>query len=79
MLFDEVTSSLDPEVIGDITQVIRKLVGKYNLAMFMVTHKMGFSREISDRVYFFYDGKIEEQGTPEQIFGNSRRKGHNSF
>jgi len=69
MLFDEVTSALDPEVIGEVTQVIRKLVGKYNLTMLMVTHQMGFAREISDRVCFFYDGKIEEQATPDQLFG----------
>lgn len=68
MLFDEVTSALDPEVIGEVTQVIRKLVQKHNLTMLMVTHQMGFAREISDRVCFFYDGKIEEQGSPDQIF-----------
>ncbi len=69
LLFDEVTSALDPEVIGEVTQVIRKLVNKHNLTMLMVTHQMGFAREISDRVCFFYDGKIEEQGPPEEIFG----------
>jgi polar amino acid transport system ATP-binding protein len=79
MLFDEVTSALDPEVIGEVTQVIRKLVGKYNLTMLMVTHEMGFAREISDRVCFFFDGKIEEQGTPEQIFGDPQKERTQQF
>lgn len=70
MLFDEVTSALDPEVIGEVTNVIRKLVSEHNLTMLMVTHQMGFARDISDRVCFFYDGKIEEQGPPADLFGN---------
>lgn len=74
MLFDEVTSALDPEVIGEVTKVIRQLVSKHNLTMLMVTHQMGFAREISDRVCFFYDGKIEEQGTPEELFGNPQKE-----
>jgi len=79
MLFDEVTSALDPEVIGEVTQVIRKLVHKHNLTMLMVTHQMGFAREISDRVCFFYDGKIEEQGPPDQIFGDPRKERTQQF
>ena len=79
MLFDEVTSALDPEVIGEVTQVIRKLVDKHNLTMLMVTHQMGFAREISDRVCFFYDGKIEEQGPPDQLFENPRRERTQQF
>jgi len=79
MLFDEVTSALDPEVIGEVTQVIRKLVGKYNLTMLMVTHQMGFAREISDRVCFFYDGKIEEQGAPDELFGNPQSERTQQF
>ncbi len=74
MLFDEVTSALDPEVIGEVTKVIRELVSKHNLTMLMVTHQMGFAREISDRVCFFYDGKIEEQGTPDELFGNPQQE-----
>ncbi|MGE0005981.1 MAG: ectoine/hydroxyectoine ABC transporter ATP-binding protein EhuA [Parvibaculaceae bacterium] len=73
MLFDEVTSALDPEVIGEVTNVIRKLVAEHNLTMLMVTHQMGFARDISDRVCFFFDGKIEEQGPPAALFGNPRR------
>ncbi|MFV0436880.1 MAG: ectoine/hydroxyectoine ABC transporter ATP-binding protein EhuA [Desulfopila sp.] len=74
MLFDEVTSALDPEVIGEVTKVIRQLVSKYNLTMLMVTHQMGFAREISDRVCFFYDGKIAEQGAPDELFGNPQKE-----
>lgn len=79
MLFDEVTSALDPEVIGEVTQVIRQLVSKHNLTMLMVTHQMGFAREISDRVCFFYDGKIEEQGTPDELFGNPQSERTQQF
>ena len=79
MLFDEVTSALDPEVIGEVTQVIRKLVDKHNLTMLMVTHQMGFAREISDRVCFFYDGKIEEQGPPDQLFENPQSERTQQF
>ena len=73
MLFDEVTSALDPEVIGEVTNVIRKLVAEHNLTMLMVTHQMGFARDISDRVCFFFGGKIEEQGSPADLFGNPQR------
>lgn len=70
LLFDEVTSALDPEVVGEVLTVIRRLAKEHSLTMVMVTHQMGFAREISDRVCFFYSGKIAEQGTPEQIFGS---------
>ncbi len=79
MLFDEVTSALDPEVIGEVTNVIRKLVSEHNLTMLMVTHQMGFARDISDRVCFFYDGKIEEQGAPAELFGNPQRERTQQF
>ena len=79
MLFDEVTSALDPEVIGEVTNVIRKLVAEHNLTMLMVTHQMGFARDISDRVCFFYDGKIEEQGAPADLFGNPERERTQQF
>lgn len=68
MLFDEVTSALDPEVVGEVTHVIRKLTTEHNLTMIMVTHQMGFAREISDRVCFFYEGRIAEQGEPDKLF-----------
>ena len=72
MLLDEVTSALDPEVIGEVLAVIRQLNSEHNLTMLMVTHQMGFAREISDRVCFFHSGQIEEQGPPAQIFGDPR-------
>ncbi|VXC79860.1 histidine/lysine/arginine/ornithine transporter subunit; ATP-binding component of ABC superfamily [Burkholderia sp. 8Y] len=68
MLFDEVTSALDPELVGEVLAVIRQLGDEHDLTMLMVTHQMGFAREFSDRVCFFYEGKIAEQGAPEQIF-----------
>jgi polar amino acid transport system ATP-binding protein len=79
MLFDEVTSALDPEVIGEVTNVIRKLNNEYNLTMLMVTHQMGFAREISDRVCFFYEGKIAEQGPPEQLLGSPQNERTEAF
>ncbi len=70
MLLDEVTSALDPEVIGEVLAVIRQLNSEHNLTMLMVTHQMGFAKEISDRVCFFHSGRIEEQGKPQDIFGS---------
>jgi polar amino acid transport system ATP-binding protein len=70
MLFDEPTSALDPELVGEVLNVIRGLSEEHDLTMLIVTHEMRFAREISDRVCFFDKGKIQEQGTPEQIFGN---------
>ena len=72
MLLDEVTSALDPEVVGEVTQVIRKLATEHDLTMLMVTHQMGFAREISDRVCFFYDGQIAEEGKPDQLFSSPK-------
>ncbi|MCO6393001.1 ectoine/hydroxyectoine ABC transporter ATP-binding protein EhuA [Aliihoeflea aestuarii] len=79
MLFDEVTSALDPEVIGEVTNVIRTLVSEHNLTMLMVTHQMGFARDISDRICFFYGGRIEEQGAPDELFGNPQRERTQQF
>ena len=79
MLFDEVTSALDPEVIGEVLNVIRSLASEHSLTMLMVTHQMGFAREISDRVCFFYEGKIAEQGPPSQIFGNAQNERTRQF
>ncbi|MEX3936918.1 ectoine/hydroxyectoine ABC transporter ATP-binding protein EhuA [Paraburkholderia phymatum] len=72
MLFDEVTSALDPELVGEVLGVIRQLGSEHDLTMLMVTHQMGFAREFSDRVCFFHGGRIAEQGPPEQIFGDPR-------
>ena len=67
MLFDEVTSALDPERCGEVLQVIRKLGSEHDLTMLMVTHQMGFAKEFADRVCFFYQGKICEQSESRQF------------
>ena len=79
MLFDEVTSALDPEVIGEVLNVIRQLHSEHDLTMLMVTHQMGFAKEISDRVCFFYDGNIAEQGPPDQLFGDPQNERTRQF
>ena len=69
MLFDEPTSALDPEMVGEVLELIRELDEK-GMTMVIVTHEMGFAREVGKRVVFMADGKIVEEGTPDQIFGN---------
>lgn len=71
MLFDEPTSALDPEMVGEVLAVIRQLT-ETGMTMVIVTHEMGFAREVSDRVFFMDQGYIMEQGTPEEIFGNPK-------
>ncbi len=70
MLFDEVTSALDPELVGEVLNVLRMLAHEHDLTMIMVTHQMGFAREIADRVLFFEKGRIAEEGTPDKVFNN---------
>ncbi|KGJ73528.1 peptide ABC transporter ATP-binding protein [Cryobacterium roopkundense] len=72
MLFDEATSALDPEMVGEVLQVIRDLASE-GMTMVVVTHEMGFAREVADRVIFMADGVIVEEGTPEQLFGNPQQ------
>ena len=67
LLFDEPTSALDPEMVGEVLDVMKELA-QSGMTMVVVTHEMGFAREISDRVLFICDGVIKEEGTPEQIF-----------
>ena len=67
MLFDEPTSALDPEMVGEVLDLIRQL-GNEGMTMIIVTHEMGFAREIADRIFFISDGIISEQGTPEEFF-----------
>lgn len=71
MLFDEPTSALDPEITGEVLSVIKKLADEH-ISMVVVTHEMGFAREVADRVIFMDQGKIVEQGAPEQIFTNPK-------
>jgi len=68
MLFDEPTSSLDPELTGEVLQVMRELAAD-GTTMIVVTHEMAFAREASERVLFLHNGRIEEEGPPEQVFG----------
>jgi polar amino acid transport system ATP-binding protein len=79
MLFDEVTSALDPELVGEVLAVIRRIGREHELTMVMVTHQMGFAREFSDRVCFFYDGKICEQGPPQDLFGAPKNERTRQF
>jgi polar amino acid transport system ATP-binding protein len=79
MLFDEVTSALDPELVGEVLEVIRRLGREHDLTMLMVTHQMGFAREFSDRVCFFYQGKIAEQGPPSELFGSPKNERTRQF
>ena len=67
MLFDEPTSALDPELVGDVLAVMKKLA-EDGMTMLVVTHEMGFAREVADRVVFMYDGAILEEGPPQEIF-----------
>ena len=78
MLFDEPTSALDPEMVGDVLDVMKRLA-KEGMTMIVVTHEMGFAKQVADRVVFFHDGNIREQGTPEQIFGNPQHADTKNF
>ena len=71
MLFDEPTSALDPEMVGEVLSVMKDLA-KEGMTMVVVTHEMGFAREVGDRILFMDNGNIVEQGTPEEIFSNPK-------
>lgn len=71
MLFDEPTSALDPEMVGEVLSVIKDLAAS-GMTMAIVTHEMGFAREVADRILFIDEGVIAEEGTPEEIFGNPK-------
>jgi polar amino acid transport system ATP-binding protein len=79
MLFDEVTSALDPELVGEVLQVIRKLAREHDLTMLMVTHQMGFAKEFADRICFFDKGKIAEQGPPQEFFASPKNERTQQF
>jgi ABC-type polar amino acid transport system ATPase subunit len=72
MLFDEPTSALDPELIGEVLNVMKSLATEFHMTMMVVTHEMGFAREVANRMCFFHDGVVLEEGTPEQIFDHTR-------
>lgn len=71
MLFDEPTSALDPELVGEVLTVMKDLAAQ-GMTMLCVTHEMGFAREVADRVLFMYDGRILEEGTPQELFANPK-------
>jgi len=72
MLFDEPTSALDPELIGEVLNVMKSLATQMHMTMIVVTHEMGFAREVANRMLFFNDGVILEQGTPRDIFEHTQ-------
>lgn len=78
MLFDEPTSALDPEMVGEVLDVMRKLADE-GMTMVVVTHEMGFAREVADKVIFIDGGVIVEQGTPEEIFGAPKQDRTKAF
>ena len=78
MLFDEPTSALDPEMVGEVLDVMKELA-KEGMTMVVVTHEMGFAREVSNRIIFLDDGVIAEEGTPQQIFENPQCERLQSF
>lgn len=78
MLFDEPTSALDPEMVGEVLNVMKRLAEE-GMTMVIVTHEMGFAREVADRVLFIDQGVIMEQGTPEELFGSPKNERTKSF
>ena len=78
MLFDEPTSALDPELVGEVLGVMKELA-KEGMTMLVVTHEMGFAREVADRVIFMDDSKIVEEGSPEEMFNNPRNERTQAF
>ena len=78
MLFDEPTSALDPEMVGDVLNVMKRLA-KQGMTMVIVTHEMGFAKEVANRVMFIDEGNFLEDGTPEQIFNNPQNERTKDF
>ena len=79
MLFDEVTSALDPELVGEVLGVLRDLAENTSMTMLLVTHEMGFAREIGDRVVMFDGGRVVEEGPPAQIFNEPQEQRTRDF
>lgn len=78
MLFDEPTSALDPELVGEVLDVMKDLA-KSGMTMLVVTHEMGFARDVADRIIFISDGVVEEEGTPDEILKNPRKQRTREF
>lgn len=79
MLFDEVTSALDPELVGEVLKVIRDIAAEGEMAMLLITHEMDFARDVADRVLFTDGGRIVEEGPPDRLFENPRSPRLQSF
>lgn len=79
LLFDEPTSALDPQLVGEVLAVIRDLAHEHDLTMLLVTHEMRFAREVSDRICFFDQGRICEDGSPDKIFGSPQQERTREF
>ncbi len=79
LLFDEPTSALDPYLVGEVLGVIKDIVREHNTTMIIVTHEMGFAREVSDRIIYMDSGYIVEEGSPEQIFNNPKKEQTKKF
>jgi ABC-type polar amino acid transport system ATPase subunit len=73
MLFDEPTSALDPELIGEVLAVMKSLATELHMPMIVVTHEMGFAREVADRMLFFHEGVVWEEGPPERVFDSTQK------
>ena len=78
MLFDEPTSALDPEMVGEVLDVMKQLADD-GMTMAVVTHEMGFAREVADHVIFMDEGVIVEQGHPDEVFGNPQQQRTRDF
>ena len=78
MLFDEPTSALDPEMVGEVLQVMKELAAE-GMTMIVVTHEMGFARDVADRVIFMSDGVVCEEGKPDEIFTNPKEERTKEF
>ena len=78
MLFDEATSALDPELVGEVEETMRMLA-KEGMTMILVTHEMNFARDVSDRIAFFHQGKMEEVNSPEQLINNPQSENTKKF
>jgi polar amino acid transport system ATP-binding protein len=79
MLFDEVTSALDPELVEEVLNVMRRLAAETDMTMLLVTHEMSFAHDFADRVLFFDGGRIVEEGPPDEIFTNPREERTQGF
>lgn len=79
MLFDEVTSALDPELVEEVLNVMRKLAAETDMTMLLVTHEMGFAHDFADRVLFFDRGRVVEEGKPDDIFRHPKQERTQSF